>query len=201
MPLPQKVTPELVTRLAAEIYRERQREPTAEEILAQIGGSKSTITRLLRTWREQRTRAEAVVVPEEVRPQLHSVVERAVAELWTIAQQQASAAQAEAKRMMQAHLAEVEHELAEVKASLDSAQQALLEVQAQRDAATIRAEELERRLAEQQRQAESQAGELAEARTSLLQQARELGELDLLRRQVEQQQVLVERQRTVGGAE
>jgi uncharacterized protein YydD (DUF2326 family) len=202
MPLPQKATPDLVARLAAEIHREQQREPTAEEILAQLGGSKSTVTRLLRAWREERDRAKAVVLPEEVRPHLSATLERAATELWTLAQQHADARHAEAERVMQARLAEIEGDLAGVEAELDAAQQALAEAQAQlstaqvhaqahqvqAEAATTRAEALERQI-------ESQAEELRQARVQALEQARQLGELDALRHQVEQQQALLERLR------
>jgi DNA repair exonuclease SbcCD ATPase subunit len=212
MPLPQKATPDLVARLAAEIHREQQREPTAEEILAQLGGSKSTVTRLLRAWREERDRARAVVLPEEVRPHLSAALERAATEVWTLAQQHADARHAEAERVMQARLAEIEGDLAGVEAELDAAQQALAEAQAQRDAAIARAEELAAQLSTPQvhaqahqiqaeaavaradaleRQAAQQAEELRQARAQALEQARALGELDALRRQVEQLQALL----------
>jgi chromosome segregation ATPase len=220
MPLPQKATPDLVARLAAEIHREQQREPTAEEILAQIGGSKSTVTRLLRAWREERDRVKTVVLPEDVRPHLSTALERAATELWTLAQQHADARHAEAERVMQARLAEIEGDLAGVEAELDAAQQALAEAQAQRDAAIARAEELAAQLSTAQvhaqahqvqaeaataraealeRQIESQAEELRQARVQALEQARQLGELDALRRQVEQQQVLLSQQRPARG--
>ncbi|HEU4326925.1 MAG TPA: DNA-binding protein [Roseiflexaceae bacterium] len=210
------VTKEAVFAAADELVAAGQR-PTLSTVQQRIGaGSYTTIKNFLVMWEAERKAAPPAVEPP---PEVQAEAQRLAAALWQVADGQAdqrvAEIRAEAERAVEearagqreaeAAIGRLEQELDEAAENQAAAERKIGELRtavegAQRAAETAqtRADELERRVGEQGQQLERQAEELREARAQLLEQAKQLGELEALRRQVEQQQQLIERLSTQG---
>ncbi|HEU4329414.1 MAG TPA: DNA-binding protein [Roseiflexaceae bacterium] len=202
------VTQEAVDRAADELVAAGQ-VPTLTVVQERTGGSYTTVKRHLEVWQARRKAAPPVVEPPA---EVLSEAQRLASLLWQVAAAQAdqrvAEIQAEAERAVEearvgqreaeAAIARLERELEDAAEAQAAAERLTGELRglvegAQRsvETAQARAGELEQRVGEQARQLEQQAEELREARAQLLEQARQLGELEALRRQVEQQQGLI----------
>jgi colicin import membrane protein len=206
------VTQDEVFRAADQIAgRGEKPGPTAVRRLLGDRGGYTLISELLRSWEEQRQQRPAA--PEVPVPE--ALAERGAAlvgEVWRAAVAQAQEQAREVEQAAEARAAQAEAGQAEAVAEVQRLEQQAEALEQARDAATqradelaaqlsaaqvqaqahqVRADELERQAGEHRQQIEQQAEELRQARAQALEQARQLGELDALRRQVEQLQALL----------